>query len=648
MLEEEQAQMSDEPSKPAEDANEINALRRELAEAKRERDLVIENSSDGFWDWRLKDDYEYLSPRFWDILGFAPEEKEHHPSAWQSLIHPDDLPGVSACLDAHMASKGVVPFDQRVRYQHKAGHWVTVRYRGRVIEWDDDGSAIRMLGTHTDITTLVEAGTRAEILYSASTVGIWDWLDLEQEREFWNPHFYELLGYREGEIEPTLSNFQKLLHPDDQAKTFAMVNSHLAGESDFDLEYRLLHKSGEYRWFRGKAKAVFDDAGKATRMVGSIQDIHELHVAQEQVDVLALRHKLSLSASQIGIWDWDVTTNIVVWDEQMYRIYGVSPENFGSAFEAWLAGVHPDDREEGQRRIDRALSGEEEFDTKFRVICEDGSVRWIRAIAATIRDAEGTPIRMVGVNEDVTESETYEATLKAAANELRASNEELERFVYFASHDLQAPIRHIAAFTQLLSEKLDSSLDDETKQWFDFVALGAERMQLLVQDLLTYATAGRETKAPKEVPLADVVEEATSMLRNEDGSAQIQVEAKELPTVIGHRSQIHQVLQNLLENAAKYARPDAPARARVFVDESPSHWFLRVQDNGQGIPSQYLDRIFEPFQKLSADDPKSSGIGLAICTKVAQRHGGEMSIESEPGVGSTFSMSIEKPRIAGR
>ncbi|MEM9067682.1 MAG: PAS domain-containing protein [Myxococcota bacterium] len=620
---------------------EIRKLREQVSFLRRERALLLQHMSDGYWDWRIQEDYEYMSPRFWEIFGYRAEEKEHRPSEWQALIHPDDLAPTLATFERHVESRGAVPYDQLVRYRHKEGHWVTVRCRGEVIEWGDDGKPIRMVGTHTDVTTLNETRSRAEILYASASVGIWDWLDVNEDKEFWSPRFYQLLGYEPGEIPATLANFQMLLHPDDHERTFAMVTAHLDGTSRFDLEYRLKHKTKGYRWFRGLGEAVFDDAGKPVRMVGSIQDIHERRVAVGQLEALSVRHELSLKASGIGIWDWDVVNDNLLWDERMFSLYGVRKEDFGAAYDAWVQGVHPGDRDEGARTVEGALAGTEEFNTSFRVVWPSGEVRTIRAIATVVRDDDGKPLRMVGVNWDVTELQRHADEIGRASEELARINTELEQFVYFASHDLQAPIRHVTSFVKLIEERLETQLDGEVKDWMGFVTNGAHRMKLLVEDLLMFSRAGKEELVLESFPLAEVVGPVADVV-SVDRDRALRVLHDELPTVQGKASLIRQVMQNLFENAVKYARPEVPPEVRVTVEDAGSRWRIHVKDNGIGIDEKFSERIFQPFQTLARADSDSTGIGLALCKKIVERHGGEILLSESGSEGSTFSFTLGK------
>lgn len=239
--------------------------------------------NDGFWDWHLKDDHEYMSPRFWEILGYDPETKQHHPNEWRALIHPEDMDVVVKNLNLHIESKGEYPFTQEVRYWHQHNRWIWILFRGQVISWDDQGQALRMVGTHTNIDALKRLAERDRLVTKGTSVGIWDWINIHETHQEWSPRFYELLGYNVGEVLASTEQFQELIHPDDKPSTLAAIEAHLKNDVPFDVEYRLKTRSGAFRWFRGSGLVARDPAGQPQRMVGSILDIHEKKTMEVQL-----------------------------------------------------------------------------------------------------------------------------------------------------------------------------------------------------------------------------------------------------------------------------------------------------------------------------------------------------------------------------
>ncbi|WP_425408166.1 PAS domain-containing protein [Hyphococcus sp.] len=253
--------------------------------------LILDTSYDGYWDWRLQEKYEYMSPRFWEMFGYDPSTKRHHPDEWQSIIFEDDLKLALENFDRHVETRGEHPYAQEVRYRHADGSTVTVLCRGKVIEWDLEGRPLRMVGTHTDVSALKDAERavrmseeRFALAAEGASVGIWDWKSIAEDGEYWSPRQYQLLGYSPDEIDPSMSSFKSLLHPEDVERTIKAVGEHFAQRTPFHIEYRLRHKTKGYRWFLGTGKAVWDDKGDPVRMIGTIMDIDDRKKAEAALE----------------------------------------------------------------------------------------------------------------------------------------------------------------------------------------------------------------------------------------------------------------------------------------------------------------------------------------------------------------------------
>jgi PAS domain S-box-containing protein len=254
----------------------------------------------------------------------------------------------------------------------------------------------------------------------------------------------------------------------------------------------------------------------------------------------------------------------------------------------------------------------------------------------------GDELYAVSIVRDVTESKSIRQQLERQAAELKRSNEELEQFAYVASHDLQEPLRMVSGYTQLLQRRYAGRLDADADEFIDFAVQGVKRMQALIADLLAYSRVASRGKAPVSVALADVMEQVLANLQAtiEESGAVIQVPS--LASVPGDPVQLVQLFQNLIANGLKF-RGSAPPSIEIQQEEYPQHWQFCIKDNGIGIAPEYRDKIFVIFQRLHTRDKyPGTGIGLAICKKIVDRHGGKIWVESEPGKGSCFYFTLPK------
>jgi signal transduction histidine kinase len=230
---------------------------------------------------------------------------------------------------------------------------------------------------------------------------------------------------------------------------------------------------------------------------------------------------------------------------------------------------------------------------------------------------------------------------KALTDDLRRSNAELEHFAYVASHDLAAPLRSVSSFTTMLARRYEGQLDGEADKMIGYITGGTDRMQRMIEDLLAFARAGRVESELERFSLASVVDQVRSDLAVEIRERKADIRSGPLPDLVGDRPRIIQVMQNLIANAIKFTPPDRAPVIEVAAARLPSGWRIDVSDNGIGIDPRYASKAFGMFQRLQGDDDfPGTGIGLAICQRIVERHGGRIWVDGFEGEGSTFSFTI--------
>ena len=275
---------------------------------------------------------------------------------------------------------------------------------------------------------------------------------------------------------------------------------------------------------------------------------------------------------------------------------------------------------------------------------KDGTEFPIEIMLSPLEGAEG--ILVTAAIRDISRRKAAEAQLLQKVEELKRSNEELGQFAYIASHDLQEPLRMVASYTQLLSRRYKGKLDSDADEFIAFAVDGASRMQRLIQDLLTFSRVGTKGKDLVETASERSLEQALVNLRGAIEESGALVTHDPLPAVLADEAQLVQLFQNLVGNAIKYQGPGVPRVHISAARNGDRRWVFSVRDNGLGIDPQYFERIFGMFQRLhKREEFAGTGIGLAICKKIAERHGSSITVESRPGQGATFRFSLSGSEI---
>jgi len=307
-------------------------------------------------------------------------------------------------------------------------------------------------------------------------------------------------------------------------------------------------------------------------------------------------------------------------------------------------GEAPYTQEDAIEWITKAAAGEPQV-FEWRAKHRSGRLFWeeISMKSAVIGGHE----RLLVVARDITARKQAEEKLKQTVANLKRSNTDLEQFAYVASHDLQEPLRMVSSYMELMKRRYAGKLDSDADEFIGFAVDGANRMQTLINDLLTYSRVGTRGKPLTPIDCTAVLERVLMNLEVAIDESGAVVTHDPLPTVMADGSQLAQVFQNLIGNAIKY-KGDEPPRIHIAVEQRGGEWVFSVADNGIGISPEFFERIFVIFQRLHGRDEYSgTGIGLAVCKKIVERHGGRMWVESEPGKGATFYFTIPAVRTEG-
>lgn len=380
-------------------------------------------------------------------------------------------------------------------------------------------------------------------------------------------------------------------------------------------------------------------AGMVTRLDNAYQDLERRSQA-----LLSNAERVA----QVGSAVWHLKAGSHLWSWQFHSILGLVPDDAQPGLSSFFDRVHPDDRPRLKAILDAAIAAEAMAPAgavveDFRIVRADGDERVVQLRGQVAWDGDGMAERMDLTLQDITERKSLERKLDNLVHELRRSNEELEQFAYVASHDLRQPLRVVGSYVTLIEEAIEDKLDGETREFMDFIRDGVRRMDLLITDLLTYSRVGRSSRdGPVDAGRALDLALIDLQVEIDDAHARIRHPAR-MPVVLGDTTEMVRLFQNLIGNGVKYRSPDRVSEVHVGCKDAGTMWQFFVRDNGIGIPTEHIDRVFGIFQRLHArDEYDGTGIGLAICKKVVERQGGRIWIESEPGNGTMFCFTWPK------
>jgi PAS domain S-box-containing protein len=380
---------------------------------------------------------------------------------------------------------------------------------------------------------------------------------------------------------------------------------------------------------------------------------------QAQLTLVESQETLKLfinSVTDYALFLLDPQGYVLSWNRGAQRIKGYQPgEILGRHFSLFYP---PEEQAQG-RPEHNLLNAQTEgrFEDEGWRVRKDGTRFWANVIITALRDEKGILRGFGKVTRDLTERKRAEEALRQAnvtleqrvatrTAELQRSLEDLQQFAHIVAHDLQEPLRMVTSFVQLLAQRYQGRLDTDAGEYIGYAVEGTQRMYQLLQDLLAYARleAGEHPRAPTD--LEQVVADTLKILQPALTESGATVTHGPLPTVVAESRQIGQVVQNLLSNALKFRGPEAP-RIHLWAQQQGGEWVIAVQDNGIGIEPQHVERIFGMFQRLhSREAYPGTGMGLAICKKIVERHGGRIWVESTPGQGATFFFTL--PMLCGK
>lgn len=609
--------------------------------------LMTLGSKEGFWYWpdTTQNEIEW-SDQFFVLLGYQAQEFELYFIDFQSMVHKHDVGNFLHVISQAIATKSI--FELEFRIQCKDGTYRWFLGRGSPY-FNDNGNVNELAGSISDIHNqkvlekkLKKSNERYNQAIEAVGVGIWEW-DLKTEEMYWSPAHYRLLGFEENEIDVSFEELKNRIHEDDLQQVLSSLDAHFKNNKKYAIEYRILCKNKQYRWFKVSGMASKNVKGQVLSMAGSLEDIHEKKTAQLQIELANMRFELATQGATVGVFDWyDIENDKAFLSDRYLELVGLTRGEIGGSFAEFSTLMHPEDRVPTYEHVQGVLAGKHPYNFEYRVLHKEKGYRWFHGTAAVRRDANGNAVQMIGSMQDIHERKQAEVDRERLIEKLKTSNEELDQFAYIASHDLKAPLRVIDNASSWLEEDIGHKLEKDDLENLQLIRSRALRMERLLDDLLEYSRVGRKTDVRYTSTVSgDELFNDVLLLIDKPESFNINID-KAVANINVKLMPLLQIFVNLISNAIKH-HDKSTGTISVNLNEQSDHFIFSVCDDGPGIAEEYHLKIFGMFQTLqSRDRVEGSGMGLALVKKHIDLQGGLINIESTLGKGCTFKITWPK------
>ncbi len=363
--------------------------------------------------------YTYLNPAHAAIYGYKPEELINR--SWKTLYAPEWVAKIEQQYFPILLHVG--RWSGEVQGLSKSGQEIYAEI-SLVLSQEGEDPARRLMCTCRDVTARTTAQRQLEAhrqslaqAQAIAHVGSWEW-DVATGTEIWSDEQFRIFGYAPQVITPTLDTFREAVHPDDRARVFKAVEDALEQNHPYEVTCRIIRPHGESRYVLCRGTVTRDLEGLPTRMTGTVQDITEQKAIEQILYDTIQRLDVATKSGGIGVWDYHIVENKLVWDTQMYQLYGYTIEDFPAAYEAWNNRLHPEDKSYTEAALQAAIEGRSQFDTEFRLVLPNMAIRYIKATAIVLKDEQGDAVRMIGINYDITARKQAEEMLKVTAKDL--------------------------------------------------------------------------------------------------------------------------------------------------------------------------------------------------------------------------------------
>lgn len=481
----------------------------------------------------------------------------------------------------------------------------------------------------------------AELLEAQSLgqIGSFEWDLTGQGNSRYTPEVYKIFEF---DKTSNLQHFLEDVHPEDRSRVKGAIERAL-NEGLYECEYRYT-RNNKSKVLSSRGKVFFED-GKPVRMVGTVTDVTEKSRLINQLRESEELNKQAQALTHTGNWKWTIADERIEWSDEMYRIYGLEPQSEVITFERFTTFIHPDDRDRRIKEISEAMRSGNASDYVMKINAGDGKEKMLKGKGQILKDKEGVTLGMLGTCQDITNEYLLSRELLKKNEQLLRKNRDLESFNFIASHDMQEPLRKIQFYSNRIAAEGTGIIPEWLNSYFKKICAASAHMQKIIEDFLVFYHVLNQNGALEKVNLDQVLEDLYQQNRECFNNPDAEFTLAGLPIVWGRTAQIRDLFRHLIDNAIKFRAPDRHARVSVTASsqniDNTSYAVISVADNGIGFDEKHSERIFDLFQRLhTREQYPGSGIGLTLCKRIAEDHGGWIEAKSSPGLGSVFSVFL--------
>ncbi|EAY25128.1 hybrid sensor histidine kinase/response regulator [Microscilla marina] len=639
-------------------------------------DFVVTTSNQGLWCLQVKPPQDqWVSEGFYETF----EDQIIEKKVWQALVKSKNKQVIQRSLDYYQTNDALPYLQFELCYTLQNGQelWATTQ---TLVTKDLSGVPVFLMGKvlrkylkspnhRNSAPVFAQEGTiqskqsegtwpfqdkelstatkhLLEKTSAMAKLGAWE-LNLNTQQGFWSHTTRQIYEVPDGFV-PTADRMLNFYKAESKEQVKHLIARCIRSKEVFSEELKVVTAKKREVWVRLVGQGEFEGE-QCQRIYGTVQDINERKHQEEEAKKINTRLALATQTARVGIWEYDIVSNKLTWDDSMFELYGLKYEDFDGVYSAWVGLLHPDDVQRVEEEVAWAIEGKKEFDTAFRVVWQDSSVKYIKALARVHNDSQGSALFMIGTNWDITHEKLASEKLKEAKKQADTANKAKSEFLANMSHEIRTPLNGVIGFADLLQR---SKLNETQQKYISTIYQSATSLLDIITNILDFSKieAGKLDLMVAKTDLLNLSQQIINLIRYQAHKKDLEVLLhidNDIPRFVWiDEVKMRQVLVNLLSNATKFTTEgeiELKIDLQERLDEEMVVLRFAVRDTGIGIAPENKGKIFEAFSQEDSSTTRrfgGTGLGLSISNKLLDLMGSRLLVESITGRGSVFYFDI--------